>query len=205
MAHQITWGITVDKVIDQEIERVKKSRRLVIAWQTIKETLMSGGDMVSILESVADTAMVLEESEKEKKSLLNQYVVLMYAIVFIFVGIVAAINKLMVPIFKASTIAGAEQVLGMTNPCDACGGFGCDVCGLYGLVSKIFSIDPGTIGSYYTAIFFFMSIIEAAFAGLVAGQISENSIFAGIKHSIILLTTTFAAFSILIRLKILGV
>jgi len=158
-----------------------------------------------MLESVADTLLVLEESEKEKKSLLNQYVVMMYALSFVFIGIVAAINKLMVPIFEASAVAGAEVVMGMSNPCSSCGGVGCAVCGLYETVAKIFNIDPSSIGAYYVALFFFMSIIQSSFAGLVAGQISENSVIAGLKHSIILLSASFAIFSILIRMKLLGV
>jgi flagellar protein FlaJ len=204
MANQISWGMPFDKVIDQFSERVKGSKRLNLALKTIKETYISGGDVASTLESVADNSTILEDSEKERKSLLNQYVVLMYAICFMFVGIVAAINRIMVPIFQTSTVMGINQEL-ISNPCSSSYGFSFMICKLFDSVAIVFKIPLGSIAAYYTSLFFFMSIIEAMCCGLVAGQISENSITAGIKHSVIMTTVTFGAFSILVRLKLLGV
>jgi len=204
MANQISWGMPFDKVIDQFSERVKGSKRLNLALKTIKETYISGGDVASTLESVADNSTILEDSEKERKSLLNQYVVLMYAICFMFVGIVAAINRIMVPIFQTSTVMGVEQEL-ISNPCGSSSGFSFMICQLFDFVALVFKIPLGSIAAYYTSLFFFMSIIEALCCGLVAGQISENSLTSGIKHSVIMTTVTFGAFSILVRLKLLGV
>jgi len=204
MANQISWGMSFDKVIDQFAERMKRSKRLNTALKTIRETYMSGGDVASTLESVADNSSILEESEKERGSLLNQYVVLMYAICFMFVGIVAAINRLMIPIFQTSNIVGVEQEL-ITNPCGNCIGFSCTICSMFEAVALMFKIPLTSIAAYYTSLFFFMSMIEAISCGLVAGQISENSVTAGIKHSIIMTTVTFGAFTILVRLKLLGI
>jgi hypothetical protein len=72
-------------------------------------------------------------------------------------------------------------------------------------ISNVFSINPESIGAYYTSLFFLMSMVEAMCCGLVAGQISENSVTAGVKHSIIMVVISFAAFGILVRLKLLGV
>lgn len=208
MADQLSWGVPLDKVLNMFAERVKRSRRLFTSVKIIRESHLSGGDVVSTLESVAENSIMLEESQKEKRSLLNQYVVIMYAISLIFIAIVAAINNLMIPIFKIPTGGGGGGAfgLGLTNPCDACGGFGCNICDLFEQTAvNLFSIEPGTIGSYYTSLFFFMSLIQSIFSGLVAGQISENSIMAGAKHSLILSGITIGAFSILVRLGFLGV
>lgn len=207
MANQLTWGLPLDKVLDQFADRVKHSKRLYTSIKIIREAHLSGGDVVSTIETVANNSNILEESEKERRSMLNQYVVLMYAISLIFVGIVVAINNLMIPIFEVSsaTIGGGE-VLGIRNPCYSCFGFSCTVCGLFeGASTYIFSIDPTTIASYYVSLFFFMSIVQALFCGLVAGQIGENSVTAGIKHSLVLTSITFGAFYLLIYLGILGV
>ena len=204
-ANQISWGIPFDKAIEQFAERLKSSKRLYTALKTIKESYLSGGDVVSILESVADTNIMLEESEKEKKSVLSQYVVLMYAVCFLFVGIVAAINKLMVPIFQITDVPGASEVLGISNPCEVCQGMECPICSIFKSACVAFSIETENIGCYYTSLFFFMTIVEAASCGLVAGQISENSLVAGIKHSLIMGFATFGAFNILIRIGIMGV
>ena len=206
MSNQISWGVPFNRVIDQFGERLKKSKKISIALKIIRESYFSGGDVVSTLEAVADANLTLDEAEKEKKSLLNQYVVLMYGLAFLFVGIVVAINKLMIPIFQASSLPGGAEALGLVNPCNRCTGFTCSICDGYSTISSnLFSIDPTTVGAYYTSLFFLMSIIVSFSSGLVAGQISENSLFAGLKHSLIMTFTVVGAFYILIYLKLLGV
>ena len=201
MAHQISWGMPLNRVLDIFIERIKSSKRMYLAMTIIKETYTAGGDVVSTLDSVADNIRMLDDIDKEKKSLLNQYVVLIYAICFLFIGIVAAINRLMVPMFTAA----AETMGGLAVFSNPCGEFANPFCTAVQFIANIFSINSESIGAYYTSLFFMMSMVEAICCGLVAGQISENSITAGLKHSIIMLVISFAAFGILVRLKMLGV
>lgn len=214
MANQLSWGLPLDDVLDKFGVRVRKSKRLFTTIRIIREAQLSGGDVIATLDRVSDNSTILEDAEKERATLLNQYVLLMYAIALIFVVIVVAINNLMMPIFEATTTGAATAaaaefgggIIGLANPCDVCVAFGCNVCSFYkGTARTIFSIDPSTIGAYYTALFFYMSLIQSMFAGLVAGQISENSITAGIKHSLILSGITFGAFNVLIRMGLLGV
>lgn len=206
VAHQLTWGIPLDKALNQFATRLKNSKRLYTSIKIIRESFVSGGDVVSTLESVADNATLLQDSEKEKKSLLDQYVVLMYAISMIFIVIVVMINRLLIPIFQVSSESLVGGNIGLANPCDSCAGFTCNVCGLFEGTSQIyFSINPSTSASYYTSLFFYMALVQSLFSGLVAGQISENSIIAGLKHSLILVGITMGSFSILVKLKLMGV
>ena len=69
-AYQISWGMPFDKAISQFADRVKKSKRIYTALRTIRESYTSGGDIVSILESISETVTMLGESEKEKRSVL---------------------------------------------------------------------------------------------------------------------------------------
>ncbi len=206
MANQISWGMTLDKVLDQFAERVKRSKRMFSSIRIIRESYVSGGEVTSILDSVADNVTILGDAEKEKQSLLNQYVLMMYAISFVFLGIVVAINRLLVPIFDVTETQNVGEQIGLINPCLTCSEFTCNICDVFQGTSKnVFSLDPFKISSYYTSLFFFMAIIQSFFSGLVAGQISENSITAGVKHSIILVSSIFGAFSIMVRLGVLGV
>lgn len=203
MANQLSWGMTIDKVLNQFIQRVKPSKRMTSGTQIILQSYLSGGEIISSMDSVADSQLILIETEKEKSATLSQYVIIMYAISLIFIGIVVAVNKLMVPLFGLSQ-QGAE--FGLSNPCTTCSGVECTVCSLFETTSgNVFGMDPTSIGAYYTALFFYMSIIQAIFSGLVAGQISEGSAIAGGRHSLILASITFGVFSILVRLGILGV
>ncbi len=204
MANQLTWHVPLPNVLDQFTERMRGSKRMYMSLKIIKESYFSGGDIASSLESVADNLNMIIDADKEKKSILNQYVLLMYVISFVFIAIVAGINKLMVPIFTASS----EDMIGaltISNPCDACTGFSCNVCGGFQATSTIFSLDPTSIGAYYTALFFWMSMIVSISNGLVAGQISDNSIKSGIKHSVIMASSTYFLFTILVFFGFLGV
>jgi len=120
-----------------------------------------------------------------------------------FVGIVAAINKFMTPIFKAS--APGFGVVGMENPCGNCFGFSCLICGIYEAIASIFTTNVSGIGAYYIALFFLMSMIQSFFSGLLVGQMSENSVIAGLKHSLVLCFITFGMFAIMVRIGLLGV
>jgi hypothetical protein len=189
------------------------------------ETFKSGGDVAATLDSIADTMLVLKDIDKERTSLLSQHVVLMYFICFTFIGIVVGINKLMIPIFQARGLqeAAAEVgMVGLASPCEtvfscqetiegkiSCicisDSFSCTPCQIYFSICSILGIGKKTsIGCYYTALFFSMSIIVAIFSGLVAGQISENSLVAGIKHSLIMVSISVGTFYILTYLRLLG-
>jgi flagellar protein FlaJ len=225
MAHQLSWGVTLDKVLERFSERIKASKRLYASVKIIRESFLSGGQVVGTLESVAESASNLEEAEKEKKSLLSQYVLLMYAISIIFVVIIAAISKFLIPIFQSGTNTAAggaiSAVVSLENPCNTCVGLECAICeNVYNNLYKCMLApnkqlksfcelkDVGVlnnISTYYTSLFFMMAIIQSVLSGLIAGQISEGSVKAGIKHSIILGGITVGAFMILIQLGFLGI
>lgn len=131
----------------------------------------------------------------------------MYAIAFIFVGIVAAINKLLLPIFQIAATPGGTKVLGLTNPCASTTGFETNICWFYSLPAKyiFFMSDVNGIAAYYTSIFFFMTLIVAISSGLVAGEISEGSMVTGVRHSVIMTAGVVGALLILKQTGLLGI
>jgi flagellar protein FlaJ len=202
MSNQISWGMSVDKVLSQFAERIKSSKRLYMAVNIIREAHLSGGDIVSVIDSVADSLISLQDAEKEKRSILHQHMLIIYAITIIFIVIIVLINRLLMPIFSSPAFG---QQVGLTNPCDTCTAGACSICALFELTStSLFGVKPG-IASYYTSLFFYMAFIQAFFAGLVAGQISENSVMGGLKHSLILSVIVLVSFMFLSRLGLLGV
>lgn len=199
MANQISWGMPVNKVLDQFIERVKSSKKLYMSLKILRESYFTGGDIISTLNSVADSLTQLNEIERERRSILNQYVVLIYAIVFIFVSILIAINRLMIPIFHASEMQGGEFI-GIASPCTDNPSFVCEIFSIP--AALIFGVkDPRSLSGYYISIFFYMSTIIALTCGIIVGEISERSILAGIKHSLIL---TIAVWGLLLLLKVVN-
>jgi flagellar protein FlaJ len=207
MANQLSWGITLDRVLDQFAERLKSSRRMFSAIKIIRESYLAGGDVISAMDSVAESQRQLIDAEKEKSSMLNQYVILMYIISIAFIIIVVALNKIMIPIFRMGEEAVTQ--MGFSNPCSnqQCIGLECGACALYTGVAKHALFVPeksAGIASYYTGLFFFMCLVQAVSTGFVVGEIAEGKALAGVKHSLILAAIVFGTFTILIRVGLLG-
>ncbi len=206
MSNQLSWNVNVVKVLDQSRERLKKSDTLNKVMRVMIETYKSGGSVDDTLNSLSLTLSTIQETEKERKSTLNQYVVAMYAITFVFIGIVVGINRLLVPIFSSGGLG--TVIGGLTgNPCEAClytGGIFCAPCSLYFNICSIMGVSKANLSCYYLALFYSMSAIQAITGGLVAGQIGEGSVRAGIKHSLILFILASGTFFILVRIGLLG-
>jgi len=210
MAHQLSWNVNIIKVLEQAKERLKSSETLARVFRILLETYNSGGSIDSTLDSLSTTMMTIQDTEKERKSTLNQYVIAMYVISLVFIGIIVGINWLMVPIFQSmSTPTAGVGAMGsiITNPCNTClhvADVACTPCGIYAGICSVFGSESESIGCYYLALFFSISIIQSMMGGLVAGQIGEGSVIAGIKHSLILVCITVSAFLILVPLGFIG-
>jgi len=199
IANQLTWRMPVNKVIDLFIKRLKKSRRLQSALRIVKEAYFSGGDLASTIDAVADSTTLLIDCEKERRSVLNNYVVGIYAISIIFLGVIVTINNFLLPIFAETEEYGG---IGIEDPCKISRDVASQlICDFYEIIGKnVLRVES----SYYLSFFFLMALIQAFFAGLVIGQISERSFIAGIKHSVILVGIVWGTFLILIQIGILG-
>jgi len=167
MSYQISWGIPLPNVLEKFSERVKKSEFLRRSIAIILESYRSGGDVAEVMESVAESARMVKELEAERKSKFSQQLLIMYAIYIIFIVIIVALNKILLPMF---TLSANQDVSGVAF--------------------SMGSLDP----SFYRTIFLHMILIQAVFAGLIAGQVGEGSIIAGIKHSGIMLVIGSLAF-----------
>ncbi len=207
MAHQLSWNVNIIKVLEQSRDRLKNSESLNRIIRVLIETYKSGGSVDQTLESLANTLSTIQETQKERKSILSQYVVAMYAITFVFIGIVVGINRLLVPIFSSANL-GANPISGsVPNPCEACaygGGASCAPCYIYFNVCNLMGIDTSGISCYYVALFYSMTAIQSITGGLVAGQIGEASLRSGIKHSVILFLASSGIFFIFVRMGLLG-
>ena len=208
MAHQLTWGVNIIKVFEQAERRLKQSQIMSKSFRIIIETYKTGGQIDKTLDAISNAILTIQETQNERRSTLNQYVVAMYAITYIFIGIIVGITKLLIPIFSTSatgTLGPIGTIMG--NPCETClyiQASSCFPCYMYFNICTLLGSSKETIGCYYLGLFFSMILVQSICSGLVAGQISEGSIKAGIKHSIILLATSFGIIFILVRIGLLG-
>ncbi len=203
---QLSWGIPIQEVMDRFAKRLSRSTMIGRTVRIITEAYNSGGDISRTMESTAQDLIAVREAERERKAITSQHVLVMYALYFIFIGIIVALSQTLVPILNLnveSSILGGG--FGFQDPCLVCVGSGNPYCiNCFILTNTCAAFSLGTGGRcYYNALFLLMTIIQGIFSGLVAGEIGENSIVAGLKHAVIMTTSGFGILMLLFILKVL--
>lgn len=206
MEKQLSWNVPLEKVLRSFSLRMAASKLITRSVAIIDQANKSGGNVEETMEALADNIEALKDVQEEKSVLLNQQVIMMYAIFFIFLGITIALIKFLVPLLQNQSFAGGLGAIGAsTNPCSFCissSDPACFGCTAFFTVSAAFDFgQPEDPAAYYKSLFFLMIVIQAIFSGLIAGQISADSLSAGTKHSLLML---FAGFSIFIFVTKLG-
>ena len=202
---QLSWNIPVEKVFKKFSERMSASRMIVRSLMVIDQANKSGGNVEDTMDALANNIESLRDVQAEKSAMLNQQVIMMYAIFFIFVGITIAMVKFLVQMIQTQDLGSAfgAQTFN-SNPCSVCISNpdpGCFGCTTFATVSAAFGFgDQSNPAAYYKSLFLTMIIIQGLFTGLIAGQISSDSVTAGAKHSMIMLFSGFALFIIVVKL-----
>jgi archaeal flagellar protein FlaJ len=206
MEKQLSWNVPLEKVMKKFTERMASSKIIIRSFMIIEQANKSGGNVEDAMDSLATQIESLRDVQEEKASMLNQQVVMMYAIFFIFMGITMSLIKFLIPLLQTQGLSGGG--LGMTsfnaNPCYACISNpdpACLGCNTFFTVSSSLAFGtPDDPASYYKALFFIMILIQGFFSGLIAGQISSDSIVEGVKHSLVMLFAGFLIFVLVIKL-----
>ena len=168
LARQMEWGIPIHKALitfanDTENKVIKRSVSIII------EADESGGDIADILQSVADSMVIIKKMKEERKSTAHTQVIQGYIVFFVFIGIMLALQLWLFPQISNVDIGGGDSL-----------DFG------------LSSVGVGFIGqgeqAQLDSIFFALIMIQGLFAGIMIGKFSEGSLKQGIIHSIILIT-----------------
>jgi len=188
----ISWGISIDAALKHMQKSLSESRILSRSISTLLETYRSGGNIENILETLINSLLKIMESEKYKKSMMQQHVFMMYGIFLMFIGLIIALGNFLIPMI--SDIGGTEtgvgniQLMQAKSPCFACYDPFCyGLCSYYNIIGDMFGFgEPNSLPVYYKSLFFTMILIQGFFTGIIAGQISAKSWIEGIKHGMIM-------------------
>ncbi|MFB6088410.1 MAG: type II secretion system F family protein [Candidatus Aenigmatarchaeota archaeon] len=206
MHNQLSWGIEFEKVLELFSRRLKDSDLISRSMKIVIEAYKSGGEIIPTMETLASDATTIKEAEKTKKSKLRQYIVVMYIIYFMFLGIALVLGKVLIQIGSGASIqAGSEIMGGNPNLCKPYLGGGSVysfICSFFFSICNIFGFGEGA-ACYYRSLFFSMIMVEGIFSGLIIGQIEDESIAAGFKHSLILTGIGFVAYILITTTGIL--
>ena len=204
-SNRLSWGVSFLRALEIFEKTFDDSKLIKEAIGIIKESFKTGGNISVTLDSVSRDMMELKDIEYERKSVVRSHVMIMYAIFFMFVAISVAIIYVLIPMMTSTSPSDTSSGPLMFNFDDPCSiSYIPFPCEYFAVLCTSFNVGEG-VGCYYFALFFSVLIIQAVFMGLIAGQLGENSIFAGIKHSLIMLASVLVLFTFLLQLHLLPV
>ncbi|MCD4703430.1 MAG: type II secretion system F family protein [Methanosarcinaceae archaeon] len=172
MNASMSWGVSFENTLENFAARLN-TPLISRAVSLITQANRAGGKVSFVLDAAARDASEIKTLERERRGNMAVYVVICYMAFFVFIFVILMLSSKFVPVMaeagQAASAAGAgNQFIG--------------------------SFDPGT----FTRILFHASVIQGFVSGLVAGQMGEGEVSAGLKHSLILMITAWAAFTLMI-------
>ncbi|MBM3234043.1 type II secretion system F family protein [Candidatus Pacearchaeota archaeon] len=170
LANQIALGIPVKEALQNFASDVN-SGTVTRAVMLISEAEKAGGEIESILDSVAKSVSEIEKLKKERRAAIYALVVQGYIIFMIFIIIMLVLEIKVLPI--AGELGGG---LGMGDSSFFGGG---------SVAGESFDIKE------LSKPFLILILTQGLFSGLIIGKLAEGNIKAGIKHSFILMALAF--------------
>lgn len=166
------WGANFTEALMRFEERVSTPVIARTVTLITKASEMSG-QISEVLAIASSDARMSEALKKERLSEMFIYTAIVYLSFFVFLFVVAVLTTQFLPILANITAEGVP-VTGSLK------GFG--------------SIPLAT----FARILYHACLVEALFSGLIAGQMGESSLAAGVKHSCILLVIALVTFNFIL-------
>jgi len=211
--NQLTWGVPFPEVMERFSNRMDNSAVIQELTSILLQSFRSGGDITKTIEAIAEDASRLKEAIQEKNSQIKQQIFIMYIIYFLFIGITIGIYSMLVQLLglgqaESGALQNLEFIGGSSGTVNFCGATIstsqplCETAKIFGFVPNnitAFTSDYAVQYSYgnmayYKSLLFMMLIVQGICTGAVAGQISEGTPTAGVKHATIMLPVAFVVF-----------
>ena len=165
LANQIELGIPLQQAFET-FAYDTKSKTILRAITLIREADRTGGNINTILNSVAKSVSEIEKLKEERRAAISSLVIEGYIIFFIFIVIMVVVEVQILPL--TANIAGISS--------SSSGG-------VEGLNFGGNDFNPGQ----FSIAFLSLLTIQGLFAGIIIGKLAEGRIKAGIKHSFIMI------------------
>jgi archaeal flagellar protein FlaJ len=105
---KISWGVTFEKAMHDFAAKIK-SNSISRTVQTVIETHRSGGQIDTILISIAQSLHDLEKIKKERSSSVYGQMINGYLIYIVFLGVMIGLSAVLIPAFKLDETSPAMK------------------------------------------------------------------------------------------------
>ena len=193
LGRQVEWAIPVHKAL-LFFSNATRSDIIKRAIATVIEAEQSGGNMEDVLSSITQSLIEIKKIKEERRAAIQSQVLQSYLIFFIFIAVMIVIQNLLVPTLlnqNSGGIGGLTTGSVSSNPSTTVMTVEIEYDSLARFVI--------TLSRWFVSlrgVFLMLSLIQGLFAGLIIGKLSEGDITAGLKHSLILVTSAFFIMSL---------
>jgi len=166
MAAQLDWGINVETVLS----KFGKSTGSKLIGRTISSVIEShrfGGNLTDTLEALNNASIEVERLKAERSAYLYSQVMTGYIIFFVFLGVIIALGRFLIPTLTTTNITGITT-----------------------------ATDQSALSEGYKSMFRNLILLQGLFAGLSVGKMAEGTIISGVKHSLIMIIIGIIVFTI---------
>lgn len=166
----IEWGASVHDALVRFEERIR-TPTIARAVTLITTASRMTGDIGEVLNIAARDAAMSETLKRERQAEMFIYVAIVYLVFTVFIFVVAVIQSQFL-----SVLAGVDTLASGGMP----GGM---------------SFGSTSIATF-ERLLFHACLIQALFSGLIAGEMGEGSIRAGVKHAAVMIFIAFVIFTV---------
>jgi flagellar protein FlaJ len=171
----IEYGANVDDALIRFGRRVRTTAVTRVVT-LLTNAMRASGDMGPVLRIASKQARAEVKLRRRRRRQMFTYLVVIYVSFFVFLVIIAAVSEVLVPALPETvpTPEGDEVTRVGASP---------DAFSRFGDVNQ----------AAYRLVFFHAALLQAVFAGFIAGQLGEGSLRDGAKHAAITLTIAYLA------------
>ncbi|MEF8879895.1 MAG: type II secretion system F family protein [Candidatus Thermoplasmatota archaeon] len=171
MAAQISWGIPVNKALNNFAERINTDsiKRVVI---TINKALQIGGNTSAVFEAAAREIDQKKMVERQRKSEMSMYSTVIFISFFVFLAVILIING---TIFK--------EIFAVAEKMPSGGGIGGSQIDLSGINKEMLHNS-----------FFAFVMVQSIGGGLLGGFMMDGRLSSGVRYGFILVLISFFVF-----------
>jgi flagellar protein FlaJ len=194
LQQDISWEISIDDALMRLRKNLDDSRMLSRSITILLETYRSGGNVENILDTLRSSLLKIMESEEYRKSIMQQHVMMMYGIFFMYIALIIMLGYFLIPMLdemgKSSTSASMSglKIMSVSSPCETCSNALCrTLCSLFKMTANMFGFGTNPLHVYYKSLFFLMVVVQGIFTGIMAGQISGKNWVDGMRHGLIMM------------------
>ncbi|WP_232701564.1 type II secretion system F family protein [Halobacterium wangiae] len=183
----VQWGARVEHALQRFRNRANTPAISRVVTLTTN-AMNASGDLGPVLRIAANEAKATRRLERDRRNELLTYVVVIYISFFVFLAIVIALDTIFIP-----NIPVAEAAAAPTDAAANGAGAAADEAVSTGPFSESTQLTQAD-KDRYSIVFFHTGLVQAVCSGLVAGQMGEGTVKAGVKHAAVMLTIAYALF-----------